>query len=90
MDWSLLPIVILVVALIFAIGYKIGHKAGYRQKERAIDTVGELIIYNFDDGIEPELYLELDVQPESFKDLPHVIFRTRNVKLGKLPRASQK
>lgn len=87
MNWIVLAIVMVIGSILIFVG---GYMLGRKHAKNKLQTVGELIIYNFDDGIEPELYLELDVQPESFKTLPNVIFRTRNVKLGKPPRASQK
>ncbi len=87
MNWTM-PTILMVVGsiLIFIGGYLIGHK---RAKDE-LQTVGELIIYDFIDGTEPELYLNLDASPKTFKTLSHVIFQTRNVKVRNSTHSSQK
>lgn len=87
MEWILWILLAIIAAVIVFI---VGYKVGYHRKEDELEMVGDLIIYSFEDGLAPELYLDLDEDPNTFKTLPQVIFRTRNVKLGKPPRNSQK
>lgn len=87
MNWGLLALSNVIFAIV---AYICGYVQGRKRAKNDIQTVGELIVYDFEGDIEPELYLELDAHPETFKTLSHVLFRTRNIKLGKPPRTSQK